>query len=244
VDIMNLKQEPGTKSPRDVTAEIHQLRDEIRLKLHLAGMDARREWDALEAKVVALEDEILGRGDRLVSATRERAAEIRKALHDFTARNLGTEATTRVGEVMKWSPKACSSEDSLERAAKIMWEEDCGAVPVLDAAGKPCAMITDRDICMAAYTRNIRLSQASVASAMSQQLFSCAMNDPLLDALRVMSVHKVRRLPVVDAEQNLVGILSLADLVRRRAVSPELFCDSLASVCEPFQQRTSPETAP
>ena len=119
----------------------------------------------------------------------------------------------RVEQVMTRQVKTVGPSDRLERAARIMWEHDCGCVPVVDQGGRALAMLTDRDICMAAYTQGRTLAEIPVASAMSRHLFGCAPTDELAVAQRVMHEHQVRRLPVLGFEGQLVGIVSLGDLV-------------------------------
>jgi CBS-domain-containing membrane protein len=75
-------------------------------------------------------------------------------------------------------------------------------------------MLTDRDLCMAAMLQGKGLSEIRVSSAMSRDLWYCRPDDDLSYAEEVMRMHKVRRLPVVDAQGKLLGILSLSDLAR------------------------------
>ena len=75
-------------------------------------------------------------------------------------------------------------------------------------------MLTDRDICMAAYTQGRPLGEMQVSSAMSRQLFSCRPEDSLAKAEEIMRTNRIRRLPVIDADRHLVGILSLDDIAR------------------------------
>jgi CBS domain-containing protein len=121
----------------------------------------------------------------------------------------------RVGELMTIDVKACGPGDSLNRAAQIMWENDCGCVPVADGAGKVVGMLTDRDICMAAYTQGRLLAEISVSSAMSKTIVSCRADDAVAAAERLMREERVRRLAVVEADGRLAGILSLSDIARR-----------------------------
>ena len=76
----------------------------------------------------------------------------------------------KVQEAMTRNVAACGVRDMLNRAAQLMWECDCGSVPVVDEAGNVCGMITDRDICMAAYTQGLPLDQILVRSTMSPRL--------------------------------------------------------------------------
>lgn len=123
----------------------------------------------------------------------------------------------RVEEIMKRPVVSCSLDDTLNTAARLMWENDCGALPVLDEGGAAVGMITDRDICMASYTQGCALAAIPVRTAMSRELFACRPGDPATEAERLMQKKQVRRLPVVDPEGRPVGIVSLNDLVREAA---------------------------
>jgi CBS domain-containing protein len=130
---------------------------------------------------------------------------------------LHKEATMKIEQLMTRTVRACRHDDPLTAAARIMWEADCGCVPVLAAgngAERVVGMITDRDICMAAYTQGRPLSQIPVSSAMADGVFSCRTSDSLATALRVMETNQVRRLPVLDAADHLIGMIAFADLAR------------------------------
>lgn len=123
----------------------------------------------------------------------------------------------KVEQLMTRTVQTCRATDGLQRAAQLMWEHDCGVVPVVDAGNgtaRVVGMITDRDICMAAYTQGRRLEDIPVTSAMSHDVFSCRPTDSLAVALKVMETNRVHRLPVVDRDERVVGILSLADIAR------------------------------
>lgn len=119
-----------------------------------------------------------------------------------------------VKELMTSSPTTISQHDTLAEAARRMWDQDCGALPVVDGAGVPIAMITDRDICMATWSRGLAPDRVRVSQAMSKTVVVCLQTDPLETAEAAMRLGRVRRLPVVDERHALVGILSLADLSR------------------------------
>jgi CBS-domain-containing membrane protein len=78
-------------------------------------------------------------------------------------------------------------------------------------------MITDRDVCMAAYTQAQVLARIPVSRAMSDELFSCSADEDIDQVEKRMRQHQVRRLPVVDDQGRLRGILSLADVAQRAA---------------------------
>jgi CBS domain-containing protein len=120
----------------------------------------------------------------------------------------------KVEQVMSRNVKTCLPKDTLNRAAELMWENDCGCVPVVDDDGRAVGMITDRDVCMAAYTQGGALDRLRVESAMARELRSCRPTDTILEAEHVMRAAQVRRLPVVDQEGRIIGLLSLNDLAR------------------------------
>jgi len=100
-----------------------------------------------------------------------------------------------VEEIMTTSVKSCGPDDSLDTAARLMWEHDCGCVPVIDQDGRVLAMLTDRDVCMAAYTQGRTLAEIRVSAAMSNACHAVSPNDPVVAAERLMQEHQVRRLP-------------------------------------------------
>lgn len=142
-----------------------------------------------------------------------------------------------VRDLANFDVKACSPDTDLASAAKIMWDGDCGVVPVVNEERSVVGMVTDRDICIAAATRAARPSDIQVRDVMSQDVASCGAGDDVHAALKTMKERRVRRLPVVDAEGRLAGIISMNDLVMRaecrsRAdVSGETFLDTLRAIC-------------
>jgi CBS-domain-containing membrane protein len=124
----------------------------------------------------------------------------------------------------------------------MMWDQNIGAVVVTDNHERPLAVITDRDVCMAALTQGRALDAPLVSSAMSRTLYTCHVGDRVTAAERTMRTHSVRRLPVVDDDFRLVGILALSDLVRARmlladrAESRRLLAEvalTLGDICRP-----------
>jgi CBS domain-containing protein len=118
----------------------------------------------------------------------------------------------RIRELMTVDVQTCSPADPLSHAAQIMWNYDCGCVPVVNSARQVMGIITDRDICMAGYTQGKPLQEVPVLVAMSTRVISCSPSDSPSTAERLMQQHKVRRLPVVEEDGKLAGILSLGDL--------------------------------
>jgi CBS domain-containing protein len=147
-----------------------------------------------------------------------------------------------VSELMSTAAKSCGTHDNLQRAAQIMWENDCGVVPVVDGDGRVVGMITDRDICMAAYTQGQALWQIPVSNAMANQVYGVRETDPLEGVETLMRRVRVRRVPVLDGDGRLKGILSMNDLARHahrsagrktNGLSDESIVQTLAAICQP-----------
>jgi CBS domain-containing protein len=124
-----------------------------------------------------------------------------------------------IQEIMTRPAITCRSTDTLHTAAQLMWDHDCGAIPVTDEAGKLVGIVTDRDICMATYTRGRAPQQIAVADAMAKQVYSCRSDDPVSQAEQLMSDYQIRRVPIVDYDDKPTGVLSLNDITRHVAAT-------------------------
>ena len=120
----------------------------------------------------------------------------------------------KVKDVMTTNVRTCFTSDTLATAAQLMWDHDCGCVPVLNEHGSVVGMLTDRDICMAAFFQGVPIGEIKVSAVMSRQLFDCTSDDDLSAAETIMREKKVRRLPVLNQEGRLVGLVSLSDIAR------------------------------
>src|SRR5262249_43700280 len=119
----------------------------------------------------------------------------------------------KVQDVMTKNVRSCRTDTSLAEAAAMMWDNDCGVVPVIEANGKVVGVITDRDVCMAVATKNRLPSDIRVSETISYNIDACLPDDDVRSALKVMQKSKVRRLPIVNREGNLQGLLSLNDII-------------------------------
>jgi CBS domain-containing protein len=153
-----------------------------------------------------------------------------------------------IKDIMSHPPVSAPVNSTVDEIARLMWEFDCGIVPIVEDDGRPAGVITDRDICMAAYTQGKPLSQIGVASAMAKQIVACHEADTIETAERLMRASEVRRLPVLDEENRLVGLVSMNDLARlaahakRSGVDRELV-RTLAAVCRPRAMSSGALTA-
>jgi CBS domain-containing protein len=193
------------------------VRDRARIQAHLFSLDAKKRWQEVEANLLGLRGKLEQGGEAAGAGASKAFADLTQAAKDLLRELDGTlELTVAVRQVMKSSPVTCSPDDSLNRAAQVLWESNCGAVPVVNAEGNVVGILTDRDICMAAYTRGQPLAALDVASTMSKSVYACTPADSLGHAARIMAKEQVRRLPVLE-DGKLVGIVALADIARHIA---------------------------
>lgn len=150
----------------------------------------------------------------------------------------------KIAQVMKKDVEVIGLDDNLAAAAHRMWDCDIGCLPVLDGGGQVVGMITDRDICMGALTRGQALHEIPVSVAMAKEVLSCSPDVTLVEAEEVMRSGQVRRLPVIDSDGCLVGIVSLNDLAilaehemgrKNRDLSAQEVTATLAAICAPRQ---------
>jgi CBS domain-containing protein len=119
----------------------------------------------------------------------------------------------KVEQLMTRDVETCAPDANLAHAAMIMWRRDCGFVPVVEnPSGRFAGVITDRDICIAAATRHASVHSIPVREVMSSHAYTCAPSDDVRVAMHRMSEGQVRRLPVVDKQGKLNGVISLNDL--------------------------------
>jgi len=150
-------------------------------------------------------------------------------------------APMKIAQVTTPEAKRIHEGASLAVAGAIMREADCGALPVVDSNRHVVGMITDRDICLALVSKNVRPSEANVGDFMSRDVHSCRPQDDVSLALKIMGTYKVRRLPVCDDDDHLLGILSMDDIIlaaEREAdgVSTEDVVRALRLICESYRE--------
>jgi CBS domain-containing protein len=147
----------------------------------------------------------------------------------------------KVQDVMSQDVKCCGPDTNLASAAAVMWENDCGCLPVVTDGRNAIGVITDRDIAIALGTRNEQASEISVKEVMTRDLYTTSPDDDIHSALKIMRKEQVRRLPVVNDKDVLEGILCLNDIALQAVhsndkKSPELsyqdVVSTLKAICE------------
>jgi len=119
----------------------------------------------------------------------------------------------KVKDVMMGTPYCVMLQANLGTATELMWRGNCGFLPVVDAAKKVCGVVTDRDICVALGTRNQTAGEVRVEEIVQRKVYACNPEDDVHMALQSMREGHVRRLPVVDREGNLAGVVSMDDIL-------------------------------
>jgi CBS domain-containing protein len=150
----------------------------------------------------------------------------------------------RIEQLMTKVTRSCRPDQSLSQAAQMMWDGDCGCLLVTAADGSErlLGIITDRDICMAIRSGRSALPELRVEDAMTEVVRASNPEDPVSEAVAIMGEERVRRLPVVDDSERVIGLIALADLALEAARqgtldSPEITMAEvgglLAAICQP-----------
>ena len=142
----------------------------------------------------------------------------------------------KASDIMMTNVQTARPDTNLAAVAKLMWDHDCGFIPVVDAAGKVVGTITDRDICMATATRREPPERLAAENVMNGPVRACQPGDSIVNVLAEMKQFRVRRLPVIDAHGRLKGVVSMNDIVlaAERTKGPALkpIVSTLAAICE------------
>ncbi len=120
----------------------------------------------------------------------------------------------RVRDAMTANVICCTPETTLAAAVVLMAEGRCRTLPVV-RNGKTVGMVTDRDICVALAAAGCLPSELPVADVMSEVVYTCREDDDIGQALETMKRHRVRRLPALDREGALAGVLSIYDVLAK-----------------------------
>jgi len=141
----------------------------------------------------------------------------------------------KVNEIMTKNPVCCWPSSSTLSAALLMQEADTGIVPVIQDPFTPrlVGVVTDRDLCLYVVAAGRDASSSWVDGCMRQDPVCCTEQDNVSLALDLMKTHQVRRLPVVNEKHEVVGMLSLGDVVRKAGIEAGVVASALQRICEP-----------
>jgi CBS domain-containing protein len=116
-----------------------------------------------------------------------------------------------IKDAMTGSPTCCKPDDKLDRVAKLMLEHDCGVIPVCEGR-KVVGVITDRDITCRAVAMGKAPTVIPVSDVMTKTVYTVGQDEDIQAAIDLMEQQQVRRLPVLDADGNIAGIIAPSDL--------------------------------
>src|SRR5262245_6269467 len=155
----------------------------------------------------------------------------------------------KIEDVMTRRVVAARADTDLSHVARLMWDNDCGSVPVVDAEDKVVGIVTDRDLCMSANFSGRALRELRAASCMAAAVVTCRPDDAPHAVARVMGAKKVRRVPVIDEGGRLIGLVSVGDLLSAAAAAPAkekkaihaALVDALTAICaRPSREEVAP----
>lgn len=130
-----------------------------------------------------------------------------------TSYNQGAQRShLRCRDIMTRDVTTCLRDTPITQVARIMRDEDVGAIPVIGNEGKLDGIITDRDIIVSGLTSSKNDAELRAEDCMSTDLYTANQNERLVEVIKEMGDHKIRRIPVVDNRDRLVGIISMADI--------------------------------
>jgi CBS domain-containing protein len=115
-------------------------------------------------------------------------------------------------DVMTADPACCSPETSLEQVAKMMVQNNCGEIPVIDTTDRPIGVVTDRDIVCRVVAEGKNPAAYTAQTCMSSDVVTVRADATLDEVIKTMEAHQVRRVPVVDERGCCSGIISQADI--------------------------------
>ena len=127
-------------------------------------------------------------------------------------------------EVMTQNPVCCLPTDSVSKAAQLMKSEDVGSIPVIEdeQTMKLIGIVTDRDLALQVVAPERDPGSTQVEDVMTYEIITCRATDDVQKAVDAMAQHQLRRMPVIDGDHRIVGIISQADVATRVEKSEEV----------------------
>lgn len=149
-------------------------------------------------------------------------------------------ATVVVRDLMTADPVCCTPQDAVTDVARMMTSANCGAIPVVETQENRhlCGIITDRDLVVRIMGQGLEAAGSKVQQAMSTNLVCIGPDSSVEECVQLMAENQVRRIPVVDRDGRVIGIVAQADLARASARQQDLEED-LADMIEEVSEPTS-----
>ena len=146
----------------------------------------------------------------------------------------------KIRKLMTKAPTYCTASCTAEMAANLMNQCDSGILPVVQDSLdlKLIGVVTDRDLCLAVIAARRDPAHTVVNECMSRNAKCVGPDNDVENAIRIMAEHQVRRLPVVEENGKLVGMISLADLIEQEGISSEMLASTLKKICSPSRGMT------
>lgn len=136
-------------------------------------------------------------------------------------------------DLMTPNPKVCTPSMTSEAAARIMGQENVGALPVIDSASKKLVgIVTDRDLCLGVIAKGYSPADVPVSDCMTTHLLTCGPQDDVEYSVQLMKQHQVRRIVVIDEHGCCMGIISQGDLALYIEGAQEIH-DTIREVSKP-----------
>ncbi|MBN2257003.1 MAG: CBS domain-containing protein [Anaerolineaceae bacterium] len=123
----------------------------------------------------------------------------------------------KCNEVMTKKPVCCLPNDTVTKAAQSMKNENVGSIPVINDEKKKklIGIVTDRDLALQIVADGRDPKTTKVADVMTSKVYTCFADDDIQKAVAMMAKHQLRRIPVVDNDQKIIGVISQADVATR-----------------------------
>ena len=140
----------------------------------------------------------------------------------------------QIQEIMTQDPACCTPEANVRDVARMMADNDCGEIPVLDESSRPIGVVTDRDIACRVVAQGNDPERTIARDVMSSPVITASPEDDVADCLEKMEQNQIRRVPVVDESGACCGMLAQADIAR--AASEGDIAELVRDVSQPSRQ--------
>jgi CBS domain-containing protein len=143
-----------------------------------------------------------------------------------------------VREIMTATPACCTPDATASRAAHMMKEQDTGIIPIVESeySRKVVGVVTDRDLCLTVVAEGRNPESVTVKEVMTSDVVACRPDADVEQAVALMRENRIRRIPVLDADQMILGIVSMADLLQRSDLPSGETHQMMKEVTEPTRE--------